>query len=141
GKVASRRLRLEGKLHAILYGATGKVAALTLKHKGLMQHMKREEFYSWILTGKIGRKKEQVGLKDNQRHPYKNEVLQLDLLRVKAAEALRMAVPLHYLGAEESPGVMEGGVFSRNIVEVVIECLPKDLPERLELYVSGLAVG
>src|SRR5690625_3129858 len=141
GKGASRRLRREGKLPAILYGGEGEAAALTLDHNELMQNLKHEAFHSQILTVKIGRKKEQAVLKDIQRHAYKNEVLHLDLLRIKAGEKLIMTVPLHFEGVEESPGVKEGGVFSRNVVEVEIECLPKYLPEHLELDASGLDIG
>jgi large subunit ribosomal protein L25 len=141
GKGASRRLRREGRLPAIIYGGEGDATALTLDHNELMQNLKHEAFHSQILTVKIGRKKEQAVLKDIQRHAYKNEVLHLDLLRIKAGEKLIMTVPLHFEGAEESIGVKEGGVFSRNVVEVEIECLPKDLPEHLELDVSGLDIG
>lgn len=141
GKGASRRLRARGKLPAILYGGTGKPVALTLDHNELMQNLKREAFHSQVLTVKVGRKKEQAIVKDMQRHAFKNEVLHMDLQRIKAAEKLTMTVPLHYAGAEESPGVKEGGVFSRNTVEVEIECLPKDLPEYLELDVSALDIG
>ncbi|MDN5863826.1 MAG: 50S ribosomal protein L25/general stress protein Ctc [Gammaproteobacteria bacterium] len=141
GKGASRRLRAQGKLPAILYGGSGKPVALTLDHNELMQHLKHESFHSQILTVKVGNKKQQAILKDIQRHAFKNEVLHLDLQRIKAADKLRMTVPLHFLGAAESPGIKEGGVFSRNIVEVEIECLPKDLPEYLELDVSALNIG
>ncbi len=141
GKGASRRLRRTGRLPAVLYGGSGKALAITLDHNELMQHLKHEAFHSHLLTVKLGRKKEQAILKDLQRHPTKNEVLHLDLQRVAAAQKIRMEVPLHFLGAEEAPGVKEGGVFSRSVVEVEIECLPADLPEYLEVDVSKLGIG
>ncbi|MGH8274267.1 MAG: 50S ribosomal protein L25/general stress protein Ctc [Gammaproteobacteria bacterium] len=141
GKGASRRLRRQGKLPAVLYGGSGKALALTLDHNELMQNLKHEAFHSRILTVTVGRKKEQAILKDIQRHATRNEVMHLDLQRVAAEQEIRMEVPLHFAGAEASPGVKEGGVFSRSVVEVEIECLPKNLPEYLELDVSALDIG
>jgi large subunit ribosomal protein L25 len=141
GKGASRRMRRAGKVPAILYGGKSEPLALTLDHNELMQHLKHEAFHSHILTVSVGRKKEQAILKDLHRHATKNEVLHLDLQRVAAKQKIRMEVPLHFAGAEDAPGIKEGGVFSRSVVEVEIECLPKDLPEYLELDVSALAIG
>ncbi len=141
GKGASRRLRRAGKVPAILYGGSGEARALTLDHNEIIQNLKHEAFHSHILTVKIGKKSEQAILKDLQHHAFRNEVLHMDLQRVDAGHAIRMEIPLHFKGAETSPGVKEGGVFSRNVVEVEIECLPKDLPEYLELDVSMLAIG
>lgn len=141
GKGASRRLRRLGKVPAVLYGGADKVLALSLDHKELSQHLKHESFHSHILTVKIGRKSEQAILKDVQSHPFKPEVLHVDLQRVDAGQKIRMEIPIHFKGADVAPGVKEGGVFSRNVVEVEIQCLPKDLPEYLELDVSGLGIG
>ncbi|MGH8161955.1 MAG: 50S ribosomal protein L25/general stress protein Ctc [Gammaproteobacteria bacterium] len=141
GKGASRRLRRTGRLPAVLYGGSDQALAITLDHNELIQHLKHEAFHSHILTVKLGRKKEQAILKDLQRHPTKNEVLHLDLQRVAAEQKIRMEVPLHFVGADASPGVKEGGVFSRAVVEVEIECLPADLPEYLEVDVSQLDIG
>jgi len=141
GRGASRRLRREGKVPAILYGGSEGAKAITLDHNELIQHLKHEAFHSHILEVKIGRKKEQAILKDIQHHPYKQEVMHIDLLRIEAGHELNMSVPLHFTGADGAPGVKEGGVFSRNVVEVEILCLPKDLPEYLEIDVSGLGIG
>jgi len=141
GRGASRRLRRQGKVPAILYGGSEGAKAITLDHNELMQHLKHEAFHSHILDVKIGKKSEQAILKDIQHHPFKQEVTHLDLLRVEAGHELHMEVPLHFNGVDDSPGVKEGGVFSRNVVEVEILCLPKDLPEYLEIDVSGLEIG
>ncbi|MGH8272433.1 MAG: 50S ribosomal protein L25/general stress protein Ctc [Gammaproteobacteria bacterium] len=141
GKGASRRLRRAGKVPAILYGGSGEARSLTLDHNELIQSLKHEAFHSHILTVQLGKKSEQAILKDLQHHAFRNEVLHVDLQRVDAGHAIRMEVPLHFNGADTSPGVKEGGVFSRNLVEVEIECLPKDLPEYLDLDVSMLAIG
>ena len=141
GRGASRRLRREGKVPAILYGGSSKPMALTLDHNELIHNLHIEAFHSHVLTIKIGKKSEQAILKDVQHHPFKNEVLHVDLLRVKKGQKLHVTIPLHFVGAEEAPGVKEGGVFSRSLVEVEVVCLPKDIPEYLEVDVSGLEIG
>ncbi len=142
GRGASRRLRRQGKVPAILYGGTEGAKAITLDHNELLQNLKSEAFHSHLLDIRIGKKKVgQAIIKDIQHHPFKHEVLHVDLLRVEAGHALHMQVPLHFRGSDTAPGVKAGGVFSRNIVEVEILCLPKDLPEYLEVDVSGLEIG
>lgn len=141
GKGASRRLRRQGRVPAILYGGGGKVLALSLDHNDLAHNLHNEAFHSHILTIKIGRKSEKAILKDVQTHPFKPDILHIDLMRIVADQEITMIVPLHFVGAESSPGVKQGGVFSRNVVEVEIQCLPKNLPEFLEVDVSGLEIG
>lgn len=141
GRGASRRLRRQGKVPAILYGGDAKALPLTLDHNELIHNLHVEAFHSHVLTVNVGKKKEQAILKDVQHHPFKNEVLHVDLLRVKAGQKLHVTIPLHFVGADKSPGVKEGGVFSRSLVEVEVVCLPKDIPEYLELDVSDLEIG
>ena len=141
GRGASRRLRREGRVPAILYGGDTKALPLTLDHNELIHNLHIEAFHSHVLTVKIGKKNEQVILKDVQHHPFKNEVVHVDLLRVKAGQKLHVTIPLHFVGADNAPGIKEGGVFSRNVVEVEVECLPKDIPEYLEVDVSALEIG
>lgn len=141
GKGASRRLRREGKVPAILYGGKKKAESLALDHNEIWNHLKHEAFHSHVLHVNIKGKMEQAILKDVQAHPFKPEVLHLDLQRVSAKQEIRMEVPIHFIGEDSIPGVKAGGIFSRNLVEVEIACLPKDLPEYLELDVSGLGIG
>lgn len=141
GRGASRRLRREGKVPAILYGGDTKALPLTLDHNELIHNLHIEAFHSHVLTVKIGKKDEQAILKDVQHHPFKNEVVHVDLLRVKAGQKLHVTIPLHFVGVDTAPGIKEGGVFSRNVVEVEVECLPRDIPEYLEIDVSMLEIG
>ena len=141
GRGASRRLRHLGKVPAILYGGGSKAQPISLDHNELIHNMQSEAFHSHVLTLNLGRKSERVILKDVQRHPFKNEVLHVDLLRVKAGQKLEVTVPLHFVGADVAPGVKAGGVFSRSVVEVEVQCLPKDIPEYLEVDVSMLETG
>jgi large subunit ribosomal protein L25 len=142
GKGASRRLRHLGKVPAILYGGKRDARALLVDHAKLAQLMDNERFYSTILALKVGSQQQAAVLKDVQRHPYKNQIVHIDFQRVLEDEKIRMQVPLHFKGGAESKGVKEqGGVLShvRNDVEVV--CLPKDLPEYVEVDVSGLEIN
>jgi large subunit ribosomal protein L25 len=142
GKGASRRLRHLGKVPAILYGGKRDARALVVDHTRLAQLMDDERFYSTILALKVGSQQQAAVLKDVQRHPYRNVVMHIDFQRVLEDEKIRMRVPLHFRGGAESKGVKEqGGVLShvRNDVEVV--CLPKDLPEFVEVDVSGLEIN
>ncbi|HEX5313305.1 MAG TPA: 50S ribosomal protein L25/general stress protein Ctc [Gammaproteobacteria bacterium] len=141
GKAASRRLRRDGRVPAVLYGGAQGAQALSLDHNELMQNLKSEAFRSRVLTVRFGGASAQAIVKDLQAHPFKSEVLHVDLQRVDAAQKIRMEVPLHFKGGDVAPGVKAGGVLSRSVVEVEIECLPKDLPEHLELDVAALDIG
>ncbi len=141
GRGASRRLRRKGKVPAILYGGSSKAQALVLDHNELIHNLDIEAFHSHVLTLKIGKKSDRAILKDVQYHPFKNEVVHVDLLRVKAGQKLQVMIPLHFVGVDTAPGVKEGGVFSRNVVEVEVQCLPKDIPEYLDVDASALEIG
>ncbi len=133
GKGASRRLRRTGKVPGIVYGSDSDAAMITLAHNEVFHHLEREAFYSHILNLNIDGKKEKVVLKDLQRHVYKSEILHVDFLRVSAKEKLTMNIPLHYLNEEQCIGVKAGGVISHVMTELEIQCLPKDLPEYIEI--------
>jgi len=134
GKGASRRLRHADKIPGIVYGADKEPTMLTLDHNVVMHSLENEAFYSSILTLNIGKDSEKVVLKDLQRHPYKNRLMHIDLLRINENEALTMRVPLHFINEEKAKGVKEGGgVISHTLTEVDVVCLPKDLPEYIEV--------
>tara|TARA_R110000782_G_scaffold99844_2_gene185795 strand:- start:314 stop:988 length:675 start_codon:yes stop_codon:yes gene_type:complete len=134
GKGASRRLRRDGKLPGIVYGTSKEASMITLQHNAVMHNLEHEAFYSQILSLKIGSETESVVLKDLQRHPYKRSLLHIDLLRVDANETLTMRIPLHYINEEKCAGVKnEGGVISHLMTDIDIVCLPKDLPEYIEV--------
>ncbi len=142
GKGASRRLRREGKVPAILYGAGKDPVPLSLNHNELLKQLENEAFYSHILTVELDGKTEQAVLKDLQRHPAKPFILHLDLMRVSAGEKIRVNVPLHFVGEDVAPGVkIGGGIVTHAVTEVEISCLPKDLPEYIEVDLSTLELG
>ena len=142
GKGASRRLRHEGKVPAILYGGHLGARALTLSHQKLALMLDNERFYSTILSLRVGDQIQAAILKDVQRHPFKNAVVHVDFQRVEENEKIRISVPLHFKGASVSPGVKnQGGLVSHMRTEVEVSCLPKDLPEFVEVDISGLSLN
>ena len=142
GKGASRRLRRDGKVPAILYGGSQEPQALSLNHNQVLRNLEHEAFYSHILDINIGGTGTRAVLRDLQRHPSKPTILHVDLLRVSATEKLRMHVPLHFLGEDIAPGIkLGGGMVMHELIEVEVECLPQNLPEYIEVDVSGLHLG
>src|ERR1700730_12346549 len=142
GKGASRRLRHEGKVPAILYGGHADARTLTLNHQKLLIMLDNERFYSTILSLKVGDQTQQAILKDVQRHPFKNAIVHVDFQRVEENEKIRISIPLHFSGAAVSPGVKsQGGLVSHMRTEVEVSCLPKALPEFIEVDISGLSLN
>jgi large subunit ribosomal protein L25 len=141
GKGASRRLRHTGKLPAIVYGAGKEPAAITLEHNEILRHLQEETFYSQILTVDLDGAREKVVLRDLQRHPAKALVLHLDLQRIDEKEEIRVSIPIHFLNQDTSPGVKLSGQVSHQMIEIEISCLPKDLPEFLELDMGEMNIG
>jgi large subunit ribosomal protein L25 len=142
GKGASRRLRREGKVPAILYGGHSDARALSLSHQKLIIMLENERFYSTILNLKVGEQTQAAILKDVQRHPYKNAIVHVDFQRVEDNEKIRISIPLHFVGAAVSPGVKtQGGLVSHMRTEVDVSCLPKDLPEFIEVDLSKLGLN
>ncbi len=141
GKGASRRLRRTDQVPGIVYGGKSKPQMISLVHNELMQHLEQEAFYSHILDLKVDGKSEQVILKDLQRHPAKALIMHADFQRVSAKSKLRTSVPLHFAGEEVAPGIKIGGVMSNPTTSVEVLCLPKDLPEFIEVDVSSMEIG
>ena len=142
GKGASRRLRRSGKVPAILYGGHQDARALALDHARLVLMLDNERFYSTILSLKVGDEKQAAVLKDLQRHPYKNQVVHIDFQRVLEDEKIRMRIPLHFLNEATSVGVKtQGGVVSHLRNDLEVSCLPKDLPEYIEVDLQELGLG
>ena len=139
GKGASRRLRHAGRVPAILYGGKRDPRALSLDHNKLKQALENEKFYSSIMQLKVGEQTQTALLRDVQRHPWKNQIVHVDLQRVYEDETIRLSVPLHFVGEAAAPGVKTGGGMMSHLKnELVVECLPKDLPEFLTVDVSGM---
>ena len=139
GKGASRRLRREKKVPAIIYGAGRPPRSLAFDHNKVLLKLENESFYSSILNIKVGNKSQDAILKDLQRHPAKNQIMHMDFQRIVADEVIRMNVPLHFIGEDVAPGVKAGGgSVSHLMTDVEIVCLPRYLPEFIDVDVSEL---
>jgi len=143
GKGASRRLRRSGaKIPGIIYGADQPPQALTLSANELGKAMQSEAFFSQILDVKVDGKVQQAVLRDLQRNPANDKVLHVDFLRISANTPIQVSVPLHFVNEDKCKGVrLGGGTIVHTLTEVEISCLPKDLPEYLEVYMAELDVG
>jgi len=139
GKGASRRLRRLGKVPAIIYGAGRPPRSLSFDQNKVLQQLDNEAFYSSILNIKVNDKGQAAILKDLQRHPAKPIIMHMDFQRIVDDVEIKMNVPLHFMGEDIAPGVkVGGGNVSRLMNDVEISCLPKDLPEYIEVDISEL---
>jgi len=141
GKSATRRLRRQEMVPAVIYGAGKEPVSITLGHNQLLHSTENEAFFSHILSIDVDGKKEKVIIKALQRHPAKSILMHADFLRISMKEKLKVHVPLHFIGAEEAPGAKQGGVVTHDLVDIEIQCLPGDLPEYIEVDVSALEIG
>jgi large subunit ribosomal protein L25 len=142
GTGASRRLRRESKVPGILYGAGKDAQPILLDHKDLWFKLKNEAFHASILDMEIGTEKTQALLRDYQMHPFRPIILHADFQRVDANKKIHVRVPLHFVNAEISPGVkVTGGLVQHVMNELDISCLPKNLPEFIEVDLSQLQAG
>ncbi len=142
GKGASRRLRHAGRTPAVVYGGDAAPQSIEVEHEPLWLAQQNDWFYSSIISLEIDGKVESVLLRDMQRHPYKQLVMHLDFQRVKAGEKLHTRVPLHFINIEDSPAGKNSEVsVTSELNDVEVTCLPKDLPEFIEVDLSKINTG
>lgn len=142
GTGASRRLRNVGKTPGIVYGGSGQPQLIELDHNALWHALKKEAFHSSILDMELAGNTSKVLLRDVQYHPYRQQVQHIDFQRVDANTRLHMKVPVHYKGAEESDAVkLDHCLVNPVVTELDISCLPADLPEFIDVDLSGLKKG
>ena len=142
GTGASRRLRIAGRTPGIVYGGATEPQQIEIDHNALWHALKKEAFHSTILDMEMDGKESKVLLRNVQMHPFKQLVLHIDFQRVDASTKLHMKVPLHYSGDENSPAVkVEGCIADHVVTELEVKCLPADLPEHIDVDLSGLKKG
>jgi len=142
GTGASRRLRREGKTPGIIYGGKQPAVVIELDHNALYHQLRQEAFHASVLTLNLEGAKEQVLLRSVNMHPFRLEVQHVDFQRVLADVKIQMKVPLHFINAEQSPGVkLSGGIVSHVMTELEIHCLPADLPEFIEVDLKDMVLG
>jgi large subunit ribosomal protein L25 len=141
GTGASRRLRVAGRVPGIVFGA-GDAAMIEMDHNALFHALKKEAFHSTILEMELNGKTEQVLLRDFQMHPYKPQVLHTDFQRVDSTTKITKKVPLHFVGEDVSPAVkLDSCTVNHVMTELAITCLAQQLPEFIQVDLSGLVRG
>ncbi len=142
GKGASRRLRRENKVPAVLYGGEGEPVSLTLPANVISRQLEEESFYSSIIYVKYDGKSERTILRDLQRHPYKQTILHMDFQRLVAGQEITVNIPLHFVNEDNCVGVrLGGGLISHTMTELEVSCRPRDLPEFIEVDMADVEVG
>ncbi len=142
GSGASRRLRRAAKVPGIIYGGAAGAVMIEVPHNDLLLALRKEAFHSSVVTLKIEGATETVLLRDAQMHPYKPLVLHVDFLRVDTTHAIHQKVPLHFVNADQAPGVkLSGGAVTHAMNEIDVTCLPQDLPSFIEVDLKDLTAG
>ena len=142
GRGASRRLRHSGRAPGVVYGAGADPAPIELDHNALIHALKAEAFHASILTMKLDGQSQRVLLRDVQMHPFKPQVLHVDFQRIDEGKKIHMKVPLHFVNDAVSPAVKLAGAIIGHIAnELDVSCLPKDLPEFIEVDLSTIEAG
>jgi len=142
GRGAARRLRRGGKAPGIVYGAGAQPTPIELDHNALIHALKAEAFHASILTMKLDGQATKVLLRDVQMHPFRHEVLHIDFQRIDEKRKIHMKVPLHFVNEVVSPAVkLSGAIIGHIVNELDVSCLPKDLPEFIEVDLSTMEAG
>jgi large subunit ribosomal protein L25 len=142
GKGASRRLRRTGLVPAIVYGGDGDPQSISLIHNEFSHELESEAIYTQLIDLKIGEQSEEVILRDLQRHPFKKRVLHADFFRIDKKKPINVVVPIHAVNTDDCVGVkLDGGMLTQVATEIEVICLPKNLPEYLEVDVIELHLG
>jgi large subunit ribosomal protein L25 len=142
GTGASRRLRNAGRVPGILYGGEAKPQPIEMDHNEIFQALRKEAFYSSVLTMNLGGQKQMCLLRDVQRHPFRQLILHVDFQRIDATHQIHQKVPLHFINADIAPGVkISGGMVQHIMSDIDVKCLPKDLPSFIEVDLKGLESG
>ncbi len=142
GTGASRRLRNSGRTPGIVYGGNVEPTAIELDHNALWHTAQKEAFHASVLDMELAGKTEQVMLRDIQYHPFKPMVLHVDFQRVTADTVLHKKVPLHFVGAEESPAVKTDKCLINHVMnEIDVQCVASKLPSHIEVDLSAIVKG
>jgi large subunit ribosomal protein L25 len=142
GKGASRRLRHTGMVPAIIYGGDKAPISIMLKHNDFFHALEKEAIYTQLIDLNLGKKKEVVVLRDLQRHPFKQKIMHADFFRIDNKKPIHVTIPVHTLNADDCAGVkIDGGMLSLMMSDIEVICLPKNIPEYLEIDVAELHLG
>lgn len=139
---ARRLRRQDDRVPGVVYGGKKPTVYFSIDYRHIAKALQAEAFYSQVLELVIEKKKERVVLRELQRHPASDKVLHIDFLRISEDRAINISVPFHFLNEDKCHGVrLESGVISKNLTEVEVSCLPKDLPEFIPIDLEHVELG
>lgn len=141
GKGASRALRNEGKIPAILYGADKPEVKITIDLKELLQEYNTGKFRARLYELDLGKEKQRVVSKDVQLHPVTDVPLHVDFMRVNPGQKIKVFITIRFLNADKSPGIKRGGVLSIVRRKIELLCDVDSIPEILEYDLTGKMIG
>lgn len=141
GTSSSRNIRREGMVPAIIYGADTAEETISLNKFEIAKNLDNDAFYSQVLDISLDGKKQQVILRDIQRHPAKREILHMDFQRIKADQKINVTIPIKFVNEDKAPGVkIDGGIVSHLMTELEVVCLPADIPENITVDLIDLPI-
>ncbi len=141
GKGASRRLRREDKVPAVIYGGEGEAKSITISHFAILKLLNDDSVYSQLIDVEVDGEVTETILRDLQRHPYKPSILHVDFQRVVRGQVITVNVPIHYLNMDTCAGAKAGGIVNQHIIDIEVSARPSALPESLEVDVADMQIG
>src|SRR5271155_2316171 len=137
GKNEAKRVRVAGRIPAVVYGAGKESAAITVDPKQINKILHSESGHNTIFDLAVDGAKEKVMITDWQYEPIKSKLLHIDLIRIAMDKKLKVSVPVHLTGVAEGVKT-QGGILEQILREVEIECLPADIPSHIDADISHL---
>lgn len=141
GKGASRALRREGRVPAVIYGDKKDPEAIHLEEKALVKLLMTGAFTNSVVEIEAGGKKQLTLPKDVAFHPVTDRPMHVDFFRIAKGSTVQVAIPVHFTNEEESPGLKRGGVLNVVRHELELVCDATKLPDAIEIDVTGTDIG
>ena len=141
GKMANRALRKQKKVPAVVYGGEADPENVTLEYKAVWQNYQTGHFLSTVYLLDVDGKQERVIPRDVQVDPVRDFPIHVDFMRVSKSSRIDVAVPVHFVNEEASPGLKRGGVLNIVRHEIELSCPADSIPESLTIDLTGLEIG
>ena len=141
GKGASRAMRREGRVPAVVYGNKEEPLAIHVEEKALMKMLNTGHFMNAVVMIDVGGTTARTLPKDVQFHPVTDRPMHVDFLRISEHAQVHVAVPIRFTGEEESRGIRRGGVLNAVRHELELVCDAAEIPEEIEVSLAGLNIG
>ena len=141
GKGASRAMRREGRVPAVVYGNKEEALSIHVEEKALVKALSRGHFMNSVVMIDVGGKTARTLPKDVQFHPVTDRPLHVDFLRIGEHSQVHVAVPIRFTGEEQSRGLKRGGVLNAVRHELELVCDAAEIPDEIEISLAGLDIG